>query len=399
MLLISEMYAELLSDFPNEKASLTKFLQPQKYEKLRWIHELSQSRYQDAGHTLCDVASRERRLRQKKLSLSIAKLSLLVVGHGMLEEESVDIGVAAVNAQLHFAEDIIKPIVRNCIDNQARVEVALDTLYIARNLKKSHLRTRLVRRGLEVLVDERNVDPETLVDLFTLKKRGSGSSAEAEFETYFWALQILRAADVRLLGEFTDISCLNHEENLRKSSFGYVLTFKTSNTFPVSKAYRSWPKIEGYALDMPEYEVEAAWRATAVYQIIRNAMNFQVMGTTLSVFRPLSPSESLLPGRNSVIMTISPRLSGWPEADIDRYCNELLAESEMLKKWAGKLEGDESRLLTSLQSLAKKELDGLSGESFLRHSQELVSMLDENDSERRPAESKDVEMHDSVEME
>lgn len=44
---------------------------------------------------------------------------------------------------------------------------------------------------------------------------------------------------------------------------------------------------------------------------------------------------------------------------MDRYANELLAESEMLKKWAGKLVSDEERLLESLQSLAKKDLDSL----------------------------------------
>jgi hypothetical protein len=117
---------------------------------------------------------------------------------------------------------------------------------------------------------------------------------------------------------------------------------------------------------MPEDEVEAAWRATAVYQIIRNAMNFQVMGLTISPFRPLQPSETLLSDRTSILAAISPRLSSWPEADIDRYCNELLAESEILKKWAGKLEGDESRLITSLQSLAQKDLAALRASAHVK---------------------------------
>jgi hypothetical protein len=118
----------------------------------------------------------------------------------------------------------------------------------------------------------------------------------------------------------------------------------------------SWPQIEGYVLAMPEDQVEAAWRATAVYQIIRNAMNFQVMGSTISPFRPLPPSECLLTDRQTLLATVTPRLSGWSEADVERYVNELLAESDALKK-AGKMEGDESRLLESLQSLAKKDLD------------------------------------------
>jgi hypothetical protein len=119
----------------------------------------------------------------------------------------------------------------------------------------------------------------------------------------------------------------------------------------------SWLKIEGSVLAMPEDEVEAAWRATAVYQIIRNAMYFQVMTSSTSPFRPLRPSETLLPDRTSLLVAIGPRFSGWTEADVDRYANELLAESEMLKKWVGKLESDESRLLGSLHSLAKKDLD------------------------------------------
>jgi len=110
---------------------------------------------------------------------------------------------------------------------------------------------------------------------------------------------------------------------------------------------------------MPEEEVENAWRATAVYQIIRHAMNFQVMGSTISPFRPLPPSQTLLPDRNSLLSILTLRFSGWPETDVERYANELLAESEMLKKWAGKLVSDEERLLGSLQSLAKKDLDSL----------------------------------------
>jgi hypothetical protein len=193
------MYAELLQEFPREKASLSKFLQPQKYEKLRWIHELSLSRYQDAGHTLQEVASHDRRLRHKKLALSIAKLSLLVASPTTTvspEAESVDISLAGINAQLQFAEEIIKPMTENAIDNQARVDLALNGLYIGRALKKTHLRTRVVKRALEHLVEDKVVDPESLIDLFTLKKRGQGHSAESEFETYFWALQVLRAADV-----------------------------------------------------------------------------------------------------------------------------------------------------------------------------------------------------------
>ena len=110
---------------------------------------------------------------------------------------------------------------------------------------------------------------------------------------------------------------------------------------------------------MPEEEVENAWRATAVYQIIRHAMNFQVMGSTISPFRPLPPSQTLLPDRNTLLSILTLRFSGWPETDVERYANELLAESEMLKKWAGKLVSDEERLLGSLQSLAKKDLDSL----------------------------------------
>jgi hypothetical protein len=216
IMLMVEMYGDLLREFPREKASLSKFLQPQKYEKLRWIHELSLSRYEDAAHTLQEVSSHERRLRHKKLSLSIAKLSLLVVAPDKSitpEAANVDIGLAAVNAQFQFAEDMIKPVVENCIDNQARVEIALENLYLARNLKKSHLRTRIVKRALETLVEERVVDAESLIDLFTLKKRGRGPSGESEFETYFWALQVLRAADVFSLYPKAKVSYRNPERS------------------------------------------------------------------------------------------------------------------------------------------------------------------------------------------
>ena len=121
----------------------------------------------------------ERRLRQKKISLSIAKLSLLVVEQ-QPQIDSVDIRLAGVNSQSQFWEEMIKPVVENSIDNQAKVEMALDRLYIARNLKKTHLRTRIVKRGLQHLVEEKVVDAESLIDLLTLKRRGHGHSAAAE---------------------------------------------------------------------------------------------------------------------------------------------------------------------------------------------------------------------------
>jgi len=209
------MYPELLQEFPREKATLSKFLQPQKYEKLRWIHQLSLSRFEDASQTLQSLSSHERRLRPKKLALSIAKLSLLVAAPHDNPVEEVDIHLAAVAAQTQFTEDMVKPVVQNCIDNQASVEIALEGLYLARNMKKSHLRTRVVKRGLETLVEEKVVDAESLIDLLTLKKRGQGPSAEEEFETYFWALQVLRAADVPSSPTLTDVSYLRRERNWR----------------------------------------------------------------------------------------------------------------------------------------------------------------------------------------
>jgi hypothetical protein len=162
----------------------------------------------------------------------------------------------------------------------------------------------------------------------------------------------------------------------------------------MSKTNSSWPKIEGLVLAMPEDEVEEAWRATAIYQIIRNAMNFQVMGSTISPFRPLQPSETLLPDRASLLATITPRLSGWSEGDVDRYVNELLAESENLKKWAGKLEGDESRLLGSLQSLAKKDLDASRGLDRVKENRLVLHDTNgmEHDGEAVDGDNDDVEM-------
>jgi hypothetical protein len=145
---------------------------------------------------------------------------------------------------------------------------------------------------------------------------------------------------------------------------------------------------------MPEDEVESAWRATALYQTIRNAMNFQVMGSTISPFRPLGPTETLLPDRATLLAILTPLLSGWSEADVERYANELLAESEMLKKWAGKLESDESRLLGSLQSLAKKDLDSLREGDQVKDDRVLVPVVHRMEQDEQMGE----EGHVDIEM-
>jgi hypothetical protein len=151
----------------------------------------------------------------------------------------------------------------------------------------------------------------------------------------------------------------------------------------------SWPKIEGFVLAMPEDDIEAAWRATAAYQIIRNAMNFDVMGSTVSPLLPMSPTDALL-DRESVVAALNGRFAGWTEGDVDRYGNELLAESEALKKWAGKLEGDEGRLLGSLQSLAKKDLDSSKGLDRVR--EERLLLTDRGQHGMEDGENEDVEM-------
>ena len=151
----------------------------------------------------------------------------------------------------------------------------------------------------------------------------------------------------------------------------------------------SWPRIEGFVLAMPEEDDEAAWRATAAYQIIRNAMNFDVMGSTISPFLPISPSEALL-DRDSLFAALNGRFVGWTEGDLDRYGNELLAESEALKKWAGKLEGDEGRLLGSLQSLAKKDLDASRGLDKIR--EERLPLTDGAQQGMMDGQNEDVEM-------
>lgn len=143
---------------------------------------------------------------------------------------------------------------------------------------------------------------------------------------------------------------------------------------------------------MPEDDIEAAWRATAAYQIIRNAMNFDVMGSTISPFLPVSPSEALL-DRESLLPALNGRFAGWTEGDVDRYGNELLAESEALKKWAGKLEGDEGRLLGSLQSLAKKDLDSSRGLDRVREERLLLTDgADGGQPAMEDRENEDVEM-------
>ena len=75
---------------------------------------------------------------------------------------------------------------------------------------------------------------------------------------------------------------------------------------------------------------------------------------------------------------------------MDRYANELLAESEMLKKWAGKLVSDEERLLGSLQSLAKKDLDSLKMGERERENRMLVPVV--NRMEEDGVVDGDVEM-------
>lgn len=192
----------LLDNYAEQRAYLTNFLRSKpEYSKLAWINDVTNEK--DVNHAstiLLDLGlKRERDVWSKKIELSLGTMARLAgqklsqsggtlisdVGQTELSAARNELGLVNIQDQ---AYDYILPFIKDAIDENAEVQLALEACG-KKSLKKQKRSAALLEEGIGRLVRHEAMDALALVDLLTLMD----DNGELENEIPFSAVQFYLA--------------------------------------------------------------------------------------------------------------------------------------------------------------------------------------------------------------
>ncbi|KAK6517314.1 hypothetical protein TWF281_003972 [Arthrobotrys megalospora] len=194
---------DMLVQFPGYKRYLDGFLQSDgRYARVRWINEVGDGRYKEAGETLIETAESEECLWSQAVELSIGKLALMVgqpAGEGAGVSEAFDRRLKMVELQQAIQAHVSIE-ARGAIDVQAGTELAYGA-FGSRVAPYQSLKD-IFRRNIAKAVTGQGMDPEGLVDFLTLMYEEDGGDMDEDEEEGGWfgrfqmAMMILGVAEM-----------------------------------------------------------------------------------------------------------------------------------------------------------------------------------------------------------
>ncbi|KAK6510033.1 hypothetical protein TWF481_004746 [Arthrobotrys musiformis] len=195
---------DLLVQFPAYKEYLDGFLKGEagRYSRVRWINEVRDGRYKEAGETLMETADREECLWSQAVELSIGKLALMAQSSSSSgEPEAFDRRLKMVELQKAVQARVCIE-ARGAIDVQAGTELAFGA-FGGRVEPYRSLRD-VFKRGVAKAVTGQSMGVEELVDFLTLMYEEDGDLEEEDeggwvgrFQSAILALGIAEVDDVR----------------------------------------------------------------------------------------------------------------------------------------------------------------------------------------------------------
>ncbi|RVD81231.1 uncharacterized protein DFL_009105 [Arthrobotrys flagrans] len=193
---------DLLVQFPGYKKYLDGFLQSEgQYSRVRWINEVRDGRYQEAGETLIQTADSEGCLWSQAVELSIGKLALMVgqpAGEGASDafDRRLKMVELQKSVQAHVSVEA-----RGAIDVQAGTELAFGAFGSRLGPYRSF--RDVFKRGVAKAVTGQSMDAEELVDFLTLMYEEDEDADEEEGEK--WAGRFQTALVVLGTAEIPDV--------------------------------------------------------------------------------------------------------------------------------------------------------------------------------------------------
>ena len=172
--------------------------------KLKWMHEVgSQREFNGAAQDLLNLNSAEANLWNKKVELSMAKLSIFAAKEAQQANDdavqrsarNADRRLAAIEVQ-ELLYDYTRPVLGSALDRTAEVDLAMQTYGIA--LKKKPVLAESLRHSLEKLVKREALSEEGLVDILTLMHCPSQvlDDADVAGRRFFLALRVASTSAV-----------------------------------------------------------------------------------------------------------------------------------------------------------------------------------------------------------
>ncbi len=365
----------VLNGNANFKNYLTQFLRHQPhYAKLGWIHEVSSEQsYVAAAEDLMLAQEQETNLWSRKISLSMSKLSLLAAtGKGQIKNRSAKDATRTIDeklAVLVIQEKVcnyVKPTIRNALDADAEVDLALQK-YGSNVQGKSTLRHSLERHFGKMLALEA-LAPEALIDILTLLG-GEGASSDNEGflgSRFFYAFEVLRLASFEASdSEFKELQ----EQFIWRRCM----------------IQDDWTAINRTELkDDAQAEVETG--ATALFKTLREGFRTGFWDKS----GPLPPAKVLEAGTSIDALRVSSHFANIPENSLAMLAQDLEKEDELLEKYMeeGRLGERWKGVVEAAKASARDEADSEGEEQLkIRNAQEdFTARMIEKDREAYPKE-------------
>ncbi|KAK6338292.1 hypothetical protein TWF730_002356 [Orbilia blumenaviensis] len=185
---------DMMVQFPSYKKYLDGFLQSDgRYSRVRWINEVRDGRYKEAGETLVETAEGEECLWSQAVELSIGKLALMAGGESV--SDAFDRRLKMVELQ-QAVQAHVSVEARGAIDVQAGTELAFGA-FGSRVLPYQSLRD-IFKRGVAKAVTGQSMDAEEMVDFLTLmydeEEGGEGDEEEVGGSRWFGRFQMALVA-------------------------------------------------------------------------------------------------------------------------------------------------------------------------------------------------------------
>ncbi|KAF3088979.1 hypothetical protein TWF706_010537 [Orbilia oligospora] len=190
---------DLLVQFPGYKKYLDGFLQSEgRYSRVRWINEVRDGRYKEAGETLIQTADSETCLWSQAVELSIGKLALMASQPaGEAVSDAFDRRLKMVELQKSVQAHVSIE-ARGAIDVQAGTELAFGAF--GGRLEPYQSLRDIFKRGVAKAVTGQSMDAEELVDFLTLMYEEDEDTDEEEGEKWAGrfqtAMMVLGAAEI-----------------------------------------------------------------------------------------------------------------------------------------------------------------------------------------------------------
>lgn len=166
--MLTDKTRDLLLGFPEYKHYLKRYLLDERHGKVEWIMELLEGEYDNAGKVLVTLYEEsDDLLENKKVELSVAKLSLMASNNRVLLEKAQN-GLKILKNQQFLMEEVGK------LRSGKQVDVASESTELV-----SKLTTKAKKRGVALLATEllkpmskllagKTVGLADLIDMFTL---------------------------------------------------------------------------------------------------------------------------------------------------------------------------------------------------------------------------------------